>query len=138
MARKVFRSKVDGWLWLAMGAGALGVIGAMVAVVLQRESPVVVASVILISLLVLALFASVSFGTSYTVDRRVLIVRSGPFRWKVPLDEIASVETTRSPLSSPALSLDRIRIRYAKNRRILVSPADRKGFLKAIGQQLRE
>ena len=72
-------------------------------------------------------------GTHYTVSGNTLRVACGPFRWKVPLDAIQSVEATRNPLSSPALSLDRLRIHYGR-RRIMVSPSDKAGFLKAIGQ----
>lgn len=60
---------------------------------------------------------------------------AGPLRRKVPIGQIISVETTRSLRSSPALSLDRLLIRYRKNRRIMISPADKAGFLQAIGHQ---
>jgi hypothetical protein len=136
MARRVFRSKVDRWLWLMMLAAVLGMGIAMFAVAISGEDPIVVVALILMFLLTGALIASVMFGTSYTVDRKMLHIRSGPFRWKVALDEITSVEATRNPLSSPALSLDRLRIRYGKRRQVIVSPADRDGFLKAIGREL--
>lgn len=119
-----------------MLATVLGMVAAMFAVGFSGEEPAVVAALVFMFLLTGAFIASVMFGTSYTIDRRVLTVRSGPFRWKVPLDEIESVEATRSPLSSPALSLDRLRVRYGKRRSILVSPADKERFLQAIGQQL--
>jgi hypothetical protein len=32
--------------------------------------------------------------------------------------------------------MDRIRIHYGENRRVMVSPADKAGFLQAIGQEL--
>jgi hypothetical protein len=85
------------------------------------------------SLAIVALIGSMLVGTHYTVAGDTLRVACGPFRWKVPIDAIQSVEATRSPLSSPALSLDRLRIHYGK-RRIMVSPSDKAGFLKAIGQ----
>ena len=84
----------------------------------------------------MVLIGSLLIGTHYTVDGNMLRVVSGPFRWKVPIDQIRSVQATRNPLSSPALSLDRLRIEYGKRRRIMVSPADKAGFLKAIGQEL--
>ena len=80
-----------------------------------------------------ALLGSMLIGTHYTVDGNTLRIACGPFRWQVPVDAIESVEPTRNPLSSPALSLDRLRIQYGK-RKIMVSPADKAGFLKAIGQ----
>jgi len=138
MARKVFRSKVDWWLRLVLAFVIVGQFGAVGSVILEQSDPLATTVTIFICLASLALFASVLLGTSYAVDRGTLLVRCGPFRWKVPLDSITAVERTRSPLSSPALSLDRLRIRYGKRRQIMVSPADRSGFLKAIGQTLQE
>jgi len=50
------------------------------------------------------------------------------------LTEIHSVESSKSVLSSPALSSDRLEIFYGKGKRILISPADREGFIAAINQ----
>lgn len=138
MAKKVFRSKVDWWLWLAMLAANLGALAAIAVVVFQGGRSVDGIIVIFACLLAMALFSSVIFGTSYAVDRGVVTIRSGPFRWKVRIDEIQSLERTRSIVSSPALSLDRIRIRYGEGRSVMISPADKKAFLKAIGRELEE
>ena len=69
-----------------------------------------------------------------TLRPGVLRVVSGPFRWRVPIADIQSVTPTRSLWSAPALSLDRLRINYGNGRCILVSPADKQGFMEAIGQ----
>lgn len=136
MAAKRFKSKVDRWLIailiLAIVIDACGII----AFLRFESDPVVLTISVLVSLLVMALIASVSLGTHYTIDRNVLRIVSGPFRWKVPIDQITRVEATRSPFSSPALSLDRLRIHYGRRRRIMISPADKAGFLKAIGREL--
>jgi len=136
VAAKRFKSKVDRWLIailiLAIVIDACGII----AFLRFESDPVVLTISVLVSLLVMALIASVSLGTHYTIDRNVLRIVSGPFRWKVPIDQITGVEATRSLLSSPALSLDRLRIQYGPRRRIMVSPADKAGFLKAIGHEL--
>lgn len=68
-------------------------------------------------------------STYYELNDRELVVRSGPFRWHVPLDSIASVRPTRNPLSSPALSLDRLELRYGAGKWLLISPRDRDRFL---------
>jgi hypothetical protein len=39
------------------------------------------------------------------------------------------VLATRSPLSSPALSLDRIRIDYGKGKSVMISPLNKADFL---------
>jgi hypothetical protein len=63
------------------------------------------------------------------------VVRSGQLRWRVPLAAIQAVHPTRSPLSAPALSLDRLRVEYRVNGRqkqIVISPADRAGFYDSL------
>ena len=135
MAKQVFRSKVDWWVRLLLGFAIAGVFVAMGSVVLEGADPVVTTVTILACIAGLALFVSVLLGTAYTVDRGVLLIRCGPFRWRVAIDSITAVEETRNPLSSPALSLDRLRIRYGKRRQVMVSPADKAGFLKAIGKE---
>jgi hypothetical protein len=70
--------------------------------------------------------------TGYPLGERELIARSGPFRWRIPLDAITAVRRTRNPLSSPALSLDRLAIRYGRGGVILISPRDRAAFVRAL------
>ncbi|MCK5326538.1 MAG: PH domain-containing protein [Woeseiaceae bacterium] len=136
MTRKRFKSKIDRWLMLLLVVIMAFEIVVMSIAALQTPDPRAAIGLIVTALLIIALIGSLLIGTHYTVDGNVLRVASGPFHWKVPIDQIQSVEATRSPLSSPALSLDRMRIRYSKNRRIMVSPADKAGFLRAIGQEI--
>ena len=133
---KVFRSKIDWWVRLVLIAAVLTEIVVIAMIAVEGRHPVETTVVILVCILAIMLFAWVMFGTTYKIDRGILKITSGPFRWKVPIDQIHTVEATSSPLSSPALSMDRIRIRYGENRRVMVSPADKAGFLKAIGQEL--
>ena len=50
--------------------------------------------------------------THYKLDDRTLSINSGPVHWQVSLAKISAVILTRNPLSSPALSLDRLQIQY--------------------------
>ena len=132
MTSKRFPSKIDGWLVFVFAAAMFAQLAALV-VVLTQENDSVAALIIGITIVVVVLFVGSLFrSTYYAVDGDQLLVVSGPFRWHVPIDEITSVTPTRNPLSSPALSLDRLRIAYGK-KKILVSPADKAGFLRAIG-----
>jgi hypothetical protein len=137
MAAKRFKSKVDRWVLILLIFVIVTQIFAIGAAILQADDPMGTTVLILVAIGVVALMIWLMIGTHYTVDRKTLRIVSGPFRWKVPIDQITSVESTRSLLSSPALSLDRIRIRYGKKRRIIISPADKAGFLKAIGHDLK-
>lgn len=135
MAERVFRSKIDRWLIIVIVAGLLAELGVIVALAAQLRQPLVVTGLVLVSLLAAAFVAWIVLGTNYRVGHGVLTIAAGPVRWRIPLTDIASVERTRAAWSSPALSLDRLLIRYGKNRCVMVSPADRRGFLRAIGRE---
>jgi hypothetical protein len=70
--------------------------------------------------------------TRYVLSADALKVTSGPFRWTVRIADIKSVTPTRSMISSPALSLQRLEIRYGTYQSVIISPADRDGFLRAL------
>lgn len=133
MAAKTFSSKIDAWLVLVLAVSAILLLVALGVSVYHNPGPVMVIGMTAATLLFLLLLGSIMFRTYYKVDGKTLTIVSGPLRWKVPIDQISSVERTRNPLSSPALSLDRLRIRYAKNRSVMISPADRERFIKALG-----
>jgi hypothetical protein len=133
MTPKRFKSKVDRWLLYLLIAVMVFEVIVMSIAAMQTADPRESTFLILAALAIVALLGSMLIGTHYTVDGGTLRIACGPFRWKVPIDAIQSVEATRNPLSSPALSLDRLLIRYGK-RRVMVSPADKAGFLKAIGR----
>lgn len=125
----VFDSKADRWLvWLAVvpTAGTLLLTAWCVYASGVRAIPGLV-----IGLLTAAFAWSVFGYTRYTIDGRTLVVRSGPFRWLVPIDEIDSITPTDDPSSAPALSLDRLSIRYG-TREILVSPREHERFIEAL------
>ncbi len=138
MAARRFRSKVDRWIFVLLIIVIIVQIVAVGSAALQAGDPLATTGLIFVMIGVVGLMIWLLVGTHYTVDRGIIRVVSGPFRWKVPVDQITSVTATKSPLSSPALSLDRISIRYGKRRRIMISPADRAAFLKAIGHELSE
>jgi hypothetical protein len=136
MAARRFKSKVDRWIYALIIVVIVVQIVAVGSAALQAGDPLATTGLIFVMIGVAGLMVWLLVGTHYTVDKDIIRVASGPFRWKVPVDQITSVSATRSPLSSPALSMDRICIRYGKRRRIMISPADKAGFLKAIGHEL--
>jgi hypothetical protein len=77
-------------------------------------------------------------GTDYTIDDDSLRVRGGPFRWTIRLQDIRSVTPSRNPVSSPALSLDRLRIDYGQDRFLLVSPKDKEAFVRDLERRRRQ
>ena len=136
MQAKRFPSKVDRWIVVVLVAGMILQLAALVSVTLTEKDKLPVVILVVTTLFFFLLVGSVLVFTYYSVAGDQLKIVCGPFRWRVPIDEIHSVEATRNPLSSPALSLDRLRITYGNDRKIMVSPADKAGFLKAIGQSV--
>ncbi len=129
-----FRSKVDSWLALILVAAIAVQIWALVALLHANPSALVTGMMTFMIAAGILLVASVLMRTYYTVADGVLEIVSGFFSWSIPIVEITRVSASSSPFSSPALSLDRLRIDYGAHKHILVSPQDKAGFLRAIEQ----
>jgi hypothetical protein len=128
----VFRSKVDAWIFL-LTAIPLVVSLAVVGTALTAAPPAG-AVALLVGMeagILVAIFLALR-STRYEVTRHEVIARSGLFRWRVAIDDIETIHPSRSLVSAPALSLDRLEIRHRGGRPLLVSPKDREEFLKAI------
>ena len=132
-----FESRRDGWLMVILGGSA--VIDIVIAAFLTGADMPLLPKALTIGVLLASgvLILWIMRGTRYTVDREALTAYCGPFRWRVPLAEIHDIEPTRSPVSSPALSLDRMKISYGNGRTLLVSPADKERFRNALGRPRR-
>jgi Bacterial PH domain len=71
----------------------------------------------------------------YEITATHLVARSGVMRWRVPLGSIQEVRPSRNSASAPAWSLDRLAVEYMKGgrtRTLLISPADKRGLLRAL------
>lgn len=127
---QTFSSKIDLWLLLVL---LLTIAACLFAAFGSLRTGNFLAAIIVL-VFGAGLPAWLLLSTYYTVTDEALIVRSGPFRWRVELTAISSVQPTNNPGSSPALSLDRLAIHYDNGKRLLVSPQDQPGFRAAIGQ----
>lgn len=129
----VYRSKVDWWLGLLLG----GSVGYMVFLTLmpivkgEGVEWVITISTIFVLLLILPLFA-----IKYVLYSEHLYVSCGIYgKMRIPYEAISNVKETHNPLSSAAMSLDRIQIDYTENgyhQMVLVSPVRKKEFLKRL------
>ena len=127
---KRYQSKIDTWLLLILiGVVVLGFFSGTSALFAGGRDAWwgVIPAIICVALPLWVLF-----GTHYTFQDDLLIVRGGPFRWRINVGTITSVTATNNPLSSPALSLDRLRIEHANGRAVMISPKDREGFLEEL------
>jgi hypothetical protein len=128
MTSTVYRSEIDTWLLITFRATSIVSVLALAPVLYVGLSA---ATLIILPILALAVGLPwwILSTTTYTLTDRELLVRSGPFHWNISLRQITSVKPTRSPLSSPALSLDRLRIERDDGSAIMISPERRRQFL---------
>ncbi len=130
-----FRSKVDWWLAAVLLISALASVMA-VAIVAVVESPLLALAISPLLLLSAGLPLWLLRATEYRIDATDLHVRCGPFTWRVPFSEIRAVTPTRNPLSSPALSLDRLRIDFGRMSSIMLSPVDKESLVAELRKRV--
>lgn len=129
---KTFKSKIDIWIVVLL---VISIAVPLVMLILYGSNSKELGSgaVLMIFALVIALPLWLFTSTKYVVNDDSLRIQSGPFRWNIPVKDITSVSETRNPISSPALSLDRLKLQYGEGKSILVSPREKFEFLEAIG-----
>ena len=126
---QTFRSKVDVWLKLVIAGGLVAMWLSPVRRVWAGGA--IDASDIITPLLATAFIVWVCRTTYYVISADALIVHAGAIRRTVPLRLVQRLRATHNPLSSPALSLDRIEVTYGA-KRVLISPRDKRGFVSAV------
>jgi hypothetical protein len=133
-----FRSKIDWWLLLIF----IVITANIVIKIYEANHLYSLASnfphLIIYSLVIFIIWLPI-FNTYYVVENNTLVIKSLVFRWKINLNDITQIEPTHNPLSSPALSLDRLKIYYMKNEKIatvMISPKNKEAFLQAINKRL--
>ena len=131
---KWFPSKVDWWLGLLLVvAPAVSLIATLTAPESERLAGLLGTG------LLAAVYLGLVFPMSYGLTDSELIVRHGLVRQRIKLADITEVTPTRSPLSSPALSLDRLRITFGSGffKSVLISPAAKAEFLVELALRAR-
>jgi len=91
----------------------------------------------LIIILIVAIFIKFMFLTTYyQIEGKTLRIRCGLFfNLIIDIDTIRRMSKTNNLISSPATSIDRLEIKYQKDRKIdtvLISPKDKSGFIKML------
>ncbi|NLW17685.1 MAG: PH domain-containing protein [Firmicutes bacterium] len=128
------RSAVDWWLGLLIWL-TIAMLLSMLAIAPAGER----VRVLLLSLPALVFMLWIYFGTYYELKDAYLYCRSGPFVARIPYDAIKSIRLSRNPLSSMALSLNRIEIIYTSSSifggLIYISPPDREWFIQQLEQR---
>jgi PH (Pleckstrin Homology) domain-containing protein len=128
-----FESKRDAWLVLTLRAVPIVVLlivaNAWYLTDHDLRGPLIGAVIVVV--LELFFFDWVFRSTYYVIEAGTLAIHSSGITWRIPIRNITTIVPTRSPASSPALSLDRLRIDY-DGKCILVSPIDKNAFVNAL------
>ncbi len=131
-----YASKIDWWVIPLLCVSPLTAVAVCVAFTLSGSMfglAVGVATAVLVAAIYLGLLIPIRYG----LDDSYLVVRFGICRVRIVLADISDVHTTRSPLSAPALSLDRLHVQYGRGflKQIMISPTDRDLFLDELAQK---
>lgn len=127
----VYKSKIDWWLAIII-LGAVTASAWTVIKAISAGSPSIWLAIFLVGGIGVGLPLWLLLGTSYTIDSKHLRIHSGPFKWHVLISDITSITPTSNFLSSPALSLDRLRINHGPGASIMISPRNKDQFIKEL------
>lgn len=127
----VYQSKIDTWL-LVVVASAM-TMSIIACVVTFAVAPAIGWLIAVITLPIgVGLPLWLFLGTSYTVTSHEILIKGGPLKWRVPIADIAAITASSNALSSPALSMDRLRIDYRPGKSVLISPRDKAAFIDQV------
>lgn len=117
---KTFRSKIDWWLILLI----VGIFSYPIIEGIQTHQYGLSMTMVVILIFMFWMFSKIK----YVIDGTILKV------WwiKIDIHSIKRIYKTNNPLSSPALSLDRIAIVYNKYDEELISPKLKKEFVEEL------
>ena len=128
---RTYASKIDTWL-LALLAGLIGtmIVGMGMSIATEGWLRFIQGAFVVFG--VIGLIVWIFLGTNYTLEGRDLVIRCGPFSWRIGIDDITSIEKPSGWVrarSSAALSMDRLVVSYGKGKRVMISPAEKEKFL---------
>ena len=135
---QIFRSKIDWWVLgflICLTGLLLQLLLTMQAKGTLLQFPVHAA----VYVMTIAFIWWPAWNTKYTVDEEYLSIRCLFLTWKIKRSEIQSISKTNNSVSSPALSLKRLKVDYLKEgepKFVLVSPRNQQAFCDALNQPL--
>ncbi len=131
-----YKSKIDWWLIPVLCIPPVVSIVVVVSFAIAGEMTGLLIGAA-VAVFVAALYLGLVFPMRYGLNDTHLIIRHGICRQKILLTDIADVYPTRNPLSSPALSLDRLHIQFGEGffKGVMISPAERETFLEELANK---
>ena len=128
--KKMYRSKISPLLTILLIAAT---ISPLIPLFFEPYDSTTLLVCLLTFLVCLVICIPALFMTYYTIEDDSLHIKSGfLYNKKIAIASIRKVEETNNIISSPAPSLDRLEIIFNKFDSVLISPADKEGFLKEM------
>ncbi len=127
---QVFRSGISALVFVPIFALVLGLSGVFAFQIITTQATALAPGLLI--LIAVGAFLIWILQTHYIIGDGKLKIIAGPFRQTVALADIIDATPTRSPLSAPAASLDRLEVRTKDGLSVVISPADKQGFLAAL------
>lgn len=131
--KKVFYSRIDWWIaGLVIGSILFCIVLGIYLLQADRWAAYILLGV---TLLMITLTLLLAIPCRYILEQDHLLVQSGLIKYVIPYADIRKIERSNNPLSSPALSLRRVKISRSKGF-LLVSPLDRDLFIKELAARV--
>lgn len=121
----IFKSKVDYWIPLIT---SLVFIPTIVFSIIEQKYLVLVISTLFYSFSMISIF-----NIKYIICGNYLLIENKPLQSKrYNLCHLIQIQHTHDCISSPAASLDRIKLIFSKGEYIIISPQNQKEFIRQI------
>lgn len=131
--KQVYSSRVDWWIAaLIVGSVLFCFVLSFYLLRVDRTSAFILFGITALMVVITLLLV---IPCAYTLFDDHLLVQSGVIRYKIPYTDIRKIEKSSNPLSSPALSLRRVKITRKKGF-LLISPPDRDQFIKDLSTMI--
>lgn len=116
-------------IWLAVAVGLAAIADASFSSSFLSVSYWI--ALILVSILIVWLIW-IWFSTGYLIENNSLIIKAGPFKQTIDVQEIKKITRVKSILTSGALAIDRLQIQYGKYKSIDISPKEEYELIKLL------
>lgn len=117
---------------------SLGLLLFIVTVIIGSSLPLLYETIwpgLAINALTLLFVAYLYANTYYIIDQDHLVVTSGILlHKKIDIHAITQVKATRTIISAPALSFDRLEVSWGKSNSVVISPREKSKFVEHLLQ----
>ena len=127
----LYHSKIDHWLWIAIAVIYISCIIPIFTHPIDNWT-IYLLTLIITNIIPISLIINVYTNTYYTIDEEKLTlkIKSGILvDTKLDINKITKIRKTRTWLSSPALSMDRLEITTDKHKKAVISPKNKSQFI---------